>query len=108
MSERKRSHSALALATPMIEPMLHCTRESRRPEPTGYPAAAQDTTMQHRDALQKLRRLFGKSATDRPFAPDEMSLSGPSLLQQEPDLIKEAGRHTLDASGWAAGGQPTE
>jgi hypothetical protein len=31
---------------------------------------------------------------------------GASFLEQEPDLAKEAGQYTLDASGWAMSGHP--
>ena len=56
-------------------------------------------------ALLKLRRT-----TPDPVAtptPDDSKLSGPGLLEQEPDLAKEAGEYTRAASGWAAGGQPS-
>ena len=61
--------------------------------------------MRHRDALQRVRKLLRRPSDD-PAAPD--SLSGPTLIEQEPDLAKEASRYNLAASGWAAGGQSTE
>lgn len=66
--------------------------------------------MQHRDALRKFRSLFLSRRSDAPAeaVPGEPALSGPPLVDQEPDLAKEAGQHTRDFSAWAAGGQPSE
>ena len=79
--------------------------------------------MLHRDALRKLRSMFRRQGqTNDPASalPSALTsaLSGPTLIQQEPDLAKEAktkrydeskaSRHTRNASAWAAGGQPTE
>lgn len=60
--------------------------------------------MKHTDLLRKRRSLRDAHVT----APEDSALSGPSLMDQEPDLAKEAGQHTRDASGWAAGGQPPD
>ena len=61
--------------------------------------------MQHIGDLRKKRGLLGEAHT----APlEEASFSGPSLIDQEPDLAKESGQHVRDASGWAAGGQPPD
>ena len=55
--------------------------------------------MQHTEALKRLRALFRRE--DSSTSSDV--LSGPNLLDQEPDLIREAGRSTVSASSWAAG-----
>jgi hypothetical protein len=91
--------------------MLQCGRERRRPDLyRGRLAAAQDITMKHSDALRRVRRLFRKQAPagTNPTAQPESPFSGPTLLEQEPDLAKESGQYTRDASAWAAGGHPVD
>lgn len=55
--------------------------------------------MQHTEALTRLRALFRRD--DASTSPD--ALSGPSLIDQEPDLRREAARYNVAASSWAAG-----
>lgn len=64
--------------------------------------------MQHRQALQKMLSFFNRSRETDDNDPVEVLLSGPTLLQQEPDLLKEAGQYSRDLSGWAAGGHVSE
>ncbi len=61
--------------------------------------------MQHKDALQRVRTLLRRQDG---VQADTASLSGPTLLDQEPDLAKEAAKRNLAFSAWAAGGQPTD
>ena len=56
--------------------------------------------------MRRLRDLAAETPAGADPAPDA-HLSGASFLEQEPDLRKEAGEHTRQASGWAAGGHPT-
>ncbi len=55
--------------------------------------------MQHTDALKRLRDLFRRDDNSMTSA----DLSGPTLLDQEPDLAREAARYNIAASSWAAG-----
>lgn len=55
--------------------------------------------MQHTEALKRLGALFRRDVS----TPSPDVLSGPSLLEQEPDLIREAARSTVGPSSWAAG-----
>lgn len=55
--------------------------------------------MQHTEALKRLRALFRRDDLDN----SSDALSGPSLIDQEPDLMREAARYNIAASSWAAG-----
>ncbi|MDT7953746.1 MAG: hypothetical protein RQ966_19780 [Acetobacteraceae bacterium] len=55
--------------------------------------------MQHTQALKRLRDFFRRDTDTEPDA-----LSGPTLIEQEPDLAREASRHNVAVSSWAAGG----
>ena len=59
--------------------------------------------MQHTEALKRLRNLFRRDETT---ATDVFS--GPTLVDQEPDLAREVARNTVTMSGWAAGGHPND
>lgn len=58
--------------------------------------------MQHKQALSRLRDLFRRN--DPESGADVFS--GPTLLQQEPDLMQETARYNVSSSAWAAGGHP--
>ena len=60
--------------------------------------------MRHIESLNRLRSLFRREAD----ADGADALSGPTLIQQEPDLAQEAARHVANASAWAASGTPTD
>ena len=55
--------------------------------------------MQHTEALKRLRALFRRDEA----GPSVDVFSGPSLIDQEPDLIREAARYNVAAAAWAAG-----
>lgn len=59
--------------------------------------------MQHIDALKRLRNLFRRDETTSVDV-----FSGPSLVEQEPDLAREVARSNVVMSGWAASGHPTD
>ena len=58
--------------------------------------------MRHIESLNRLRSLFRREADGAD------ALSGPTLIQQEPDLAQETARHVANASAWAASGTPTD
>lgn len=61
--------------------------------------------MQHNEALKRLRALFLR----KPDAEiDTDILSGPTLLQQEPDLARENARYSASVSAWSASGHSTD
>lgn len=60
--------------------------------------------MQHQEVLNRLRALFRR---DHPDTTVDL-FSGPTLLQQEPDLVQETARHNVSNSAWAAGGHPLD
>lgn len=55
--------------------------------------------MQHAEALKRIQTLFRRAES----LPSTDVLSGPSLIDQEPDLMRETARYNKDASAWAAG-----
>ena len=59
--------------------------------------------MQHSDALRRLRALFHRT-------PDAQAepLSGPTLIDQEPDLARETARYSASISAWSASGHSTD
>ena len=59
--------------------------------------------MQHSEALKRLRNFFRRDETTSIDV-----LSGPTLVDQEPDLAREVARNNVAMSGWAAGGHPSE
>ena len=54
-----------------------------------------------------LFRLVLRRTHPAEISPELDSLTSASFLEHEPDLAKEAGQYTRQASGWAAGGHPT-
>jgi hypothetical protein len=62
-----------------------------------------DSTMQHTEALKRLRDFFRRDET---VSID--GFSGPTLVDQEPDLVRETARHTMNASAWAASGHSAD
>ncbi len=59
--------------------------------------------MQHTEALKRLRNFFRRDET---ISADVFS--GPTLVDQEPDLAQELAKHSVAMSGWAAGGHPVD
>ena len=59
--------------------------------------------MQHTEALKRLRNFFRRDETT---ATDVFS--GPTLVDQEPDLAREVARTNVAMSAWAAGGHPID
>jgi hypothetical protein len=59
--------------------------------------------MQHSEALKRLRNFFRRDETTSVDV-----LSGPTLVDQEPDLPREVARNNVAMSAWAAGGHPSE
>ena len=59
--------------------------------------------MQHTEALKRLRNFFRRDETTQVDV-----FSGPTLVDQEPDLPREVARNSVAMSGWAAGGHPTD
>lgn len=60
--------------------------------------------MQHTEALKRLRNFFFRR--DETISTDVFS--GPTLVDQEPDLARELARNSVAMSGWAAGGHPVD
>ena len=60
--------------------------------------------MQHNQALQRLRAMFRRDDAGL----DANALSGPTLIEQEPDLARETARYNVSTSAWAASGHPTD
>ena len=59
--------------------------------------------MQHNEALKRLRALFVRKPDD-----EIDLLSGPTLLEQEPDLARENARYSASISAWSASGHSTD
>ena len=59
--------------------------------------------MQHTEALKRLRDFFRRDETTSANV-----FSGPTLVDQEPDLAREIAFHTMNASAWAASGHSTD
>ena len=59
--------------------------------------------MQHTEALKRLRNFFRLDETTSPDV-----LSGPTLVEQEPGLVREVARNNVAMSAWAASGHPTD
>lgn len=59
--------------------------------------------MQHTDAIKRLRNFFHRDETTSIDV-----FSGPTLVEQEPDLAREVARNNVAMSAWAASGHPTD